>query len=219
MAVQTLDTVPSAVSDIELLNGIARHDEASLAALYDRYHLLAFSLALRVVNDRGRAEDVVQDAFLAVWRKAASYAEGRGSVKTWLTSIVRNRAIDLVRGRRESDADDEAVLLALRDPSPSIVEQVTARLDGEWICSAIDTLSIEQRQAVVMAYFEGRSHSEIAELTGLPLGTVKSRIRLAMQRMKTELLAAGFEVPTPAWSAVGPAMGGIAPVPVAAGRH
>jgi RNA polymerase sigma-70 factor, ECF subfamily len=219
MAVQTLDTVPSAVSDIDLLNGIARHDEASLAALYDRYHLLAFSLALRVVNDRGRAEDVVQDAFLAVWRKAASYAEGRGSVKTWLTSIVRNRAIDLVRSRRESDADDEAVLLALRDPSPGIVEQVTATLDRESIRSAIDALSIEQRQAVVMAYLEGRSHSEIAELTGLPLGTVKSRIRLAMQRMKTELLAAGFEVPTPAWSAVGPAMGGIAPVPVAAGRH
>jgi RNA polymerase sigma-70 factor (ECF subfamily) len=196
-----LDTRLMAPTDGELLDGIARHDEASLAALYDRYHLLAFSLALRVVNDRGRAEDVVQDAFLAVWRKAASYADGRGSVKTWLTSIVRNRAIDVVRARRESDADDDAILLALRDPAPSIVEQVTAALDRDVVRSAIADLPLEQRQAIVMAYFEGRSHSEIADATGLPLGTVKSRIRLGMHRLRTSLLAAGagptWEEPIP----------------------
>jgi RNA polymerase sigma-70 factor, ECF subfamily len=103
---QTLDTTAAGhdLTDAELLDGIARRDESSLAALYDRYHLLAFSLALRVLNDRGRAEDVVQDAFLAVWRKGASYAETRGSVKTWLTSIVRNRAIDVIRARRESSS-------------------------------------------------------------------------------------------------------------------
>lgn len=195
MAVQTFDIAENA-TDAELLEGIARRDEASLAALYDRYHLLAFSLALRVVNDRGRAEDVVQDAFLSVWRKAGSYVEGRGSVKTWLTSIVRNRSIDLVRARRESDADDEAVLLALRDPRPGVVEQVTASLDRDTIRSAIARLPIEQRQAIAMAYFEGRSHSEIAEVTSLPLGTVKSRIRLGMHRLKSLLLEAGM---TPVW--------------------
>lgn len=199
MARQTLDRLPT---DAQLLAGIGRCDEASLAALYDRYHVLAFSLALRVVNDRGRAEDVVQDAFLAVWRKAASYAEGRGSVKTWLTSIVRNRAIDLVRSRRESDADDEAVLLALRDPAPSVVDQVAAGLDRDAVRRAIAVLPVDQRQAITMAYFEGRSHSEIAEVTGLPLGTVKSRIRLAMQRLRAALLEAGLapaphEMPAP----------------------
>jgi RNA polymerase sigma-70 factor (ECF subfamily) len=193
MAGQTLDINPS---DAQLLEGIAQRDESSLAALYDRYHLLAFSLALRVVNDRGRAEDVVQDAFLSVWRKAGSYREGRGSVKTWLTSVVRNRAIDVVRARRESDSDDEAVLLAIRDPRPSVIEQVTATLDRDVIRGAIGELPLEQRQAIAMAYFEGRSHSEISEATGLPLGTVKSRIRLGMHRLRGLLLEVGM---APAW--------------------
>lgn len=197
MAGQTLDN--HTPSDGQLLAGVARGDEASLAALYDRYHVLAFSLALRVVNDRGRAEDVVQEAFLSVWRKAGSYVEGRGSVKTWLTSVVRNRAIDLVRARRESDRDDEATLLALRDPGPSVLEQVTARLDREAIRSLIGRLPREQRRTLTMAYFEGLSHSEIATATGIPLGTVKSRVRLGMHRLRDLLLEAGA---APAWHSV-----------------
>ena len=192
MAVQTLNNEST---DVDLLRAIAGRDEAALAALYDRYHVLAFSLALRVVNDRGRAEDVVQDAFLSIWRKAASYAEGRGSVKTWLASIVRNRAIDLVRARRESDGDDEAVLLALRDPGPAVLDEVTASLDRTTVRDAVVKLPVEQRQAIAMAYFEGRSHSEIAEVTGLPLGTVKSRIRLGMHRLRDLLLQAGVSSP------------------------
>ena len=188
MAVQTLNNERT---DADLLQAIAARDDAALAALYDRYHVLAFSLALRVVNDRGRAEDVVQDAFLSIWRKAASYAEGRGSVKTWLASIVRNRAIDLVRARRESDGDDEAVLLALRDPGPGVLDAVTASLDRTTVRDAVIKLPAEQRQAIAMAYFEGRSHSEIAEVTGLPLGTVKSRIRLGMHRLRDLLQQAG----------------------------
>lgn len=199
MVLQTFDTTPT---DGELLDAIARGEEAGLATLYDRYHRLAFSLALRVVNDRGRAEDVVQDAFLAVWRKAAMYALGRGSVKTWLTSIVRNRAIDVIRARRESDSDDDAALLAIRDPSPSVLEQVAAGLDREAVRAVIAQLPVEQRQAVAMAYFEGRSHSEIAEVTGLPLGTVKSRIRLAMHRLRSLLLDAGVNGPALSWDEV-----------------
>jgi len=191
MAGQTLDTT---LTDGDLLEAIARGDEHSLASLYDRYHRLAFSLALRVVNDRGRAEDVVQDAFLSVWRKAGSYSLGRGSVKTWLTSIVRNRAIDVVRARRESDGDDEAVLLGLRDSSPSVIEQVTASLDRDTVRAAITVLPLEQRKAIAMAYFEGRSHSEIAGMIGLPLGTVKSRIRLGMHRLRDELVGIGFDM-------------------------
>jgi len=191
MAGQTLDIT---LTDGDLLEAIARGDEHSLASLYDRYHRLAFSLALRVVNDRGRAEDVVQDAFLSVWRKAGSYSAGRGSVKTWLTSIVRNRAIDVVRARRGSDGDDEVVLLGLRDSSPSVVEQVTASLDRDTVRAAITVLPVEQRNAIAMAYFEGRSHSEIACMTGLPLGTVKSRIRLGMHRLRDELVGIGFDM-------------------------
>lgn len=214
MPVQTVDTVPS---DAALLVGIARHDEASLAALYDRYHRLAFSLALRVVNDRGRAEDVVQDAFLSVWRKAGTFVEGRGSVKTWVTSIVRNRAIDLVRARRESDADDQTVLLALRDGAPGVLEQVTAGLDRDLVRAAVQALPPEQQQAISMAYFEGRSHSEIAEITGLPLGTVKSRIRLAMSRLRDALVLAQIELPTPAWTEAHGLFSGSDAAPVA--RH
>lgn len=205
---QTVDTL----TDAELLEGIARRDNASLAALYDRHHLFAFGIALRVVNDRGRAEDIVQDAFLAIWRRAASFIEARGSAKTWLASIVRNRAIDVIRARRESDADDEAVLLAMRDPGPSVVEQVASRLEAATVRDAVGQLPIEQRRAIEMAYFAGRSHSEIAEVTGLPLGTVKSRVRLAMQRLRGHLREAGV-VPTCATCAVGHLTANFEPAP------
>jgi RNA polymerase sigma-70 factor (ECF subfamily) len=192
MPVQTLDTRSAdGRTDSELLDAIAQRDHAALSELYDRYHLLAHAVALRVVNDRARAEDVVQDAFLAVWRRAGTYAEGRGSVKTWLGSIVRNRAIDIVRGRRESDHDDDAILGSLRDPAPGLAEQVAALMDRRSVRVAVAGLPSDQRAAIVMAYFEGRSHSEIAEATGLPLGTVKSRIRLAMHRLRTAVMDAG----------------------------
>jgi RNA polymerase sigma-70 factor (ECF subfamily) len=207
MAGQTLDkTTTPTPTDGQLLEGIAKGDESSLASLYDRYHSLAFGLALRVLNDRGRAEDVVQDAFLSVWRKAGSYAETRGSVKTWLATIVRNRAIDVVRGRRESDGDDEAVLLALEDSRPSILEQVTASLDAGVVRQIVAGLPPEQRHAIALAYFEGLSHSEIAAATQLPLGTVKSRIRLGMQRLKAQLLEVGMQPDreaTPAIAGIG----------------
>jgi RNA polymerase sigma-70 factor (ECF subfamily) len=218
MAIQTVDT---ARTDDELLAGVAAGEEAALAELYDRYHLLAFSLALRVLRDRARAEDVVQDAFLAVWRKAPSFAAARGSVKTWLAAIVRNRAIDVVRARRESDADDEAVLLALRDTSPAVEEQVTASLDRQTVRAAMDRLPAEQRRVVELAYFEGLSHSEIAEMTALPLGTVKGRIRLAMQRLRAELLSRGFEHPAAAaaWSGMSSIVGAMTPAPLSAVQH
>jgi RNA polymerase sigma-70 factor (ECF subfamily) len=112
-------------------------------------------------------------------------------VKTWLSSIVRNRAIDLVRARRESDRDDEAILLALRDQAPSVLEQVTAGLDREQLHALVARLPAEQHRTIAMAYFEGLSHSEIADATGIPLGTVKSRVRLGMQRLRDLILEAG----------------------------
>ena len=180
-------------SDEELLAAISGGDEAALAALYDRYRVLTYSLAYRVLHDAGRAEDVVQEAFLAVWRKASSFAAARGSARTWLATIVRNRALDLVRGRARALIDDESVLLALRDRAPAVAEQVVAELDRHHVRRALAVLPMEQRRALTMAYFDGLSHSEIAAATTQPLGTVKSRVRLGMLRLREHLLATGYE--------------------------
>jgi len=178
-------------TDEELVRRIAAQDEAALATLYARYRPLAFALAVRVVGDAGRAEDVLQDAFLSVWRKAGTYAEGRGSARTWLSSIVRNRAIDIVRASRERAVqDDEELLLGIHDPAPAVFDQVAASLDGEMTRRALTELPSEQREAISLAYFGGLSHSEIATQTGLPLGTVKSRVRLGIQRMRDAMTMA-----------------------------
>lgn len=178
-------------SDEDLVHRIAQRDEAALAGFYSRHRPLAFALAQRVVGDPAMAEDVLQDAFLSVWRKAHTYSPQRGSARTWLASIVRNRAIDIVRARRErAVADDEALLLGIRDPGPAVVDQVVASIDGETTRSALSTLPTEQREAVSLAFLGGLSHSEIAQRTGLPLGTVKSRVRLGIQRMRQSMVAA-----------------------------
>lgn len=181
------------IADEELIERIQRGEQASLTALYDRHRSLAYALALRVVRDPQRAEDVVQDAFLSVWRKAASYALGRGSVRTWLGSIVRNRAIDVVRASRERTLPDATSLLGIVDPRPAVDDEVAVRFDGERVRSAILRLPDDQRQAINLAFYGGLSHSEIADETGIPLGTVKSRIRLGMQRLRSTLAGQGYE--------------------------
>jgi len=178
-------------SDDILIEGIAGGEHECLDMLYDRYRLLAFAAAFRVVGDRGRAEDVVQDAFLSVWRKAGSYATGRGSVRTWLTSIVRNRAIDLVRSGKDRNHDDEELLLGLSDGGRDVADEVATRVESEAVRVALSGLPRDQMQALSLAYFDGLSHSEIAERTELPLGTVKSRIRLGLHRMRAALEQAG----------------------------
>ena len=182
-------TASGAASDEQLMARIAKGDESALAALHERYRGLAFSLALRVVGDGARAEDVVQDAFWAVWRKASSYSPGRGTARTWLSSIVRNRAIDLVRATRERAVqEDEELLLGIQDPQPPVFDQVAAALDSEMTRAVLCELPMEQREAISLAYFVGLSHTEIASQTGLPLGTVKSRVRLGIQRMRESLM-------------------------------
>lgn len=180
---------PRDASDEDLMRRVARRDDTALTLLHDRYRPLAFAVALRVVNDPGRAEDVVQDAFLAVWRRAGSYAPGRGSVKTWMSSIVRNRAIDVVRATRERPVGDEdGTLLALEDGAPAVDDQVVAGIEGETTRRALECLPAEQRQAITLAYFAGLSHTEIANHTGLPLGTVKSRVRLGIERLRRSMV-------------------------------
>ncbi|MBF8290378.1 MAG: sigK [Chloroflexi bacterium] len=160
----------------------------ALEELYDRYRAMAFAIALRITADGALAEDVVQDAFLGVWRHADRYVEGRGSVRTWLLSIVHHRAIDAVRRRRP------AVELPDPDlPSPpqlvaaDVWPEVAGRLDAVVVRTALATLSPVQREAIELAYFGGLSQTEIAERTGTPLGTVKSRMRLGLLAMRRHL--------------------------------
>lgn len=154
----------------------------ALEGLYDRYRAMAYAIALRITADPTLAEDVVQDAFLGVWRHASRYVEGRGSVKTWLLSIVHHRAIDAVRRRRPVTELPDAEL-----PAPSqliegdIWPEVAGRLEAVEVRAALETLSAVQREAIELAYWGGLSQSEIALRTGVPLGTVKSRMRLGLQ--------------------------------------
>ena len=150
---------------------------------------MAYSIALRITTDASLAEDVVQDAFLGVWRNAARYVEGRGSVKTWVLSIVHHRAVDAVRRRRPTtelpereDVPPPALTL------PDIWQDVAAGLDRAEIAAAMSTLSDVQREAIELAYWAGLTQQEIAERTGAPLGTVKSRVRLGLLSLRRALV-------------------------------
>ncbi len=160
----------------------------ALEELYDRYRTMAYSIAFRITNDPTLAEDVVQDAFLGAWRNAARYIEGRGSVKTWLLAIVHHRAIDTVRRRRPTT---ELPDVELPTPSaltmPDVWAAVVAVLDAETVGAALGTLSDVQREAIELAYFGGMTQQEIADRTGTPLGTVKSRMRLGLLAMRRVL--------------------------------
>jgi RNA polymerase sigma factor (sigma-70 family) len=161
----------------------------ALQELYDRYRVMSYSIALRITTDPSLAEDVVQDAFLGVWRNASRYVEGRGSVKTWLLSIVHHRAVDAVRRRRpttELPEREEAPPPALT--LPDIWQEVSGNLDRAEIAAALETLSDVQREVIELAYWGGLTQQEIAERTGAPLGTVKSRVRLGLLSLRRALV-------------------------------
>jgi RNA polymerase sigma factor (sigma-70 family) len=171
----------------------------ALQDLDDRYKTLAYSIALRITSDASLAEDVVQDAFLGVWRNASRYVEGRGSVKTWLLSIVHHRAVDAVRRRRPTTGlpereDTPPPALTL----PDIWTEVAAGLDREEIAGAMATLSDVQREAIELAYWGGLTQQEIAARTGTPLGTVKSRVRLGLLALRRALGGDEADGATPA---------------------
>ena len=177
-------------ADRAALLRIADGELAALEDLYDRYKTMAYSIAYRITNDATLAEDVVQDAFLGAWRNAARYVEGRGSVKTWLLSIVHHRAIDAIRRRRpttELPSVETALPAALT--LPDVWAEVSAHVDAALVRSALESLSDVQREALELAYFGGLTQVEIAERTGTPLGTVKSRMRLGLLAMRRSLEA------------------------------
>ncbi len=189
---------PEQGADRAALDRVASGELDALEELYDRYRTIAYSIAYRITADASLAEDVVQDAFLGVWRNAARYAEGRGSVKTWLLSIVHHRAVDVLRRRRpasELPDADAAPPAALR--LPDVWPEVAGRLDRAEVQAALATLSDVQREAIELAYFGGLTQPEIAARTGAPLGTVKSRVRLGLLALRDALVGkaepAGYE--------------------------
>ncbi len=178
---------PSQISDSDLLHAVARDDEAALAAIYDRYRLILFGLVLRILHDRQDAEDVLQEVFLQVWRRASDFDEARGRAFTWLVTIARSRALDRLRsagsrarlaeeaGQMPRDEMGDAALDAVKSESGAVVRRALAELPEE------------QQKALFLAYFEGLTQSEIAVRLGDPLGTVKTRMRSGMIKLR-ELL-------------------------------
>jgi RNA polymerase sigma-70 factor (ECF subfamily) len=181
---------PAGPTDEALLAGLAAGRLEALESLYDRYRAMAFGIARRITADDALAEDVVQEAFLGAWRSADRYVAGRGSVRTWLLAVVHHRAIDAVR-RRRPVADLPAEIEGERTPEaltmPDVWGDVAAGLDREVVAAALATLPEAQREAVELAYFGGLTQQEIAARTGVPLGTVKGRVRLALAALRREL--------------------------------
>ena len=172
-----------------MLDRVASGELDALEELYDRYRALAYAVALRITGDTTAAEDAVQEAFLGVWRNAARYEEGRGSVKTWLLSIVHHRAVDTLRRRRATiELPDVEAATPAALTVPDVWGEVAGRLDGEEVRVALSSLPSAQREAIELAYFDGLTQQEISTRTSTPLGTVKSRMRLALVSLRRELL-------------------------------
>jgi RNA polymerase sigma factor (sigma-70 family) len=185
---------PADDADREVLERIADGQIEALEELYDRYRTMAYSVALRITNDRALAQDVVQDGFVGAWRNASRYAEVRGSVKTWLLAIVHHRAIDALRRRRPtSELPDREDVPPAELTLPDVWPEVAGRLLRLEILAALRTLSDVQREAIELAYFGGLTQQEIAKKTRTPLGTVKSRMRLGLLAMRRALLGAGAD--------------------------
>ena len=179
-------------ADHTALERMARGDSDGLAELYDRHGRLVYSLALRILRDQGDAEDVVQEVFSQAWRQASRYQASRGNVVAWLMNLARSRAIDRLRSRRsrpEPVADATAVV-DMPDLAQPVDEQLALSGRAEQIRSAVDELSLLQRVAIELAFYEGLTHAEIAERLELPLGTVKTRIRQGLLKLKDRLAGA-----------------------------
>jgi RNA polymerase sigma-70 factor (ECF subfamily) len=177
------------LSDESLVAMVARGDEPALAELYDRVGRVAYGLALRVLRDERHAEDAVQEAFLAVWRTAASFRAERAKASTWILTLVHRRAVDLVRReqRRRADPLDDATASAIVSDEPGPEETAWLRFDRDRVQRALARLPDTQREAIELAYYGGFSQTELADRLGVPLGTIKSRMFAGLARLR-ELL-------------------------------
>ncbi len=167
---------PSSQDDSVLLGLVQKGDEQAMASIFDRYSKVVYSVALRVLRDPAGAEDVLQEIFMQIWRSPDSFIATRGSLGGWLAVVSRNRSIDTLRRRRPTDNIDDMPLAS----SYNLANEAELHSMMEKARGAIQLLPVEQRKTLEMAFFDGLTHSEIAEMTGDPLGTVKTRIRSAL---------------------------------------
>ena len=184
------------LADEDLISRVEVNDAEAFAVLYDRHSRPAYSLAYRMMGERQSADDLMQDAFLKVWRGAGSYRSERGSVRTWILSIVHNRGIDQLRSlasRRRTQQKIEAS--APRSQPSEAFAQSWRNSQREQVREALKTLPPEQLKVLELAYFSGYTHVEIARLLDLPLGTVKGRMRLGLKKMKDYFDSQDMAVP------------------------
>jgi RNA polymerase sigma-70 factor (ECF subfamily) len=178
------------LTDLDLLDHISEQDRDALAELYDRYGRRVFALAARILNDPNSSEEVTQDVFLSVWRRGSSYSATKGKFTTWLFSIAHNRTIDELRKRRRDrnrQNDDIEDHLDIESFEISPLENAVAQSEYVKVREAMAGLPVEQREVVELSYFKGLTQAEIAEKTGQPLGTVKTRMRLALKKLRSNL--------------------------------
>jgi len=185
------------LSDEALINAIAEEAEWAMEPLYERYNRVLYSLAYRMVADHQIAEDLLQEAFLSVWRRATSYSPQSGTVRSWLISIVHHRTIDYLRAvRRRAGLKEvtwEEVELDERTAFPDVWEEALRSVQSAQLRAALRNIPSEQRMVIELAYFQGWTHSEIAEGCEIPLGTVKARMRLGLSRLKRLLGQMGVD--------------------------
>jgi RNA polymerase sigma-70 factor (ECF subfamily) len=177
-------------TDRQLVRAVAEGSSDALGQLYDRHAAAVFGLARRVLMRAEDAEEIVQDVFAQVWRDASRYLADRATVAGWIMMLTRTRAIDRLRARRarpDQAATESSAALPLREPGRDPEQAAVTADDGRIVRHALDALPDNQRQLVELAYYEGMTHSEIAERTGVPLGTVKTRLRAAMATLRGAL--------------------------------
>ncbi len=178
------------LADEELMPLIGEKDPDAFEVFYDRHGGAAYSLAYRIVGERAAAEDVAQEAFISIWRSGARFDRARGSVRSWMLSIVRNRAIDVLRskaGRAPKLAFDDDAILEQRPAKELTEEEALRRETAGEVRGALGELPGDQSRVIQLAYFGGFSQTEIAEMLGLPLGTVKGRMRLGLEKIRGQL--------------------------------
>lgn len=171
--------------DLTLVTAIRAGDQGAMAALYDRYSSIVYSVALRVLQNTAAAEDVLQDIFMQLWRNPGAFDASRGNMAAWLAVIARHRAIDALR-RRKPEEDFENVIVSVE---PDLASEADRSRAMAKVRTAFESMAPPQRSALEMAYFEGLTHAEIAQKTGEPLGTIKTRIRAGLLSLRKVLAA------------------------------